>query len=114
MAIPHHLRVEVVAIPVSGTHTHTLCECSEIPTTSLTPFLGMSEMWEYPPGVEKRFSTAEDTKRDPNIVEGMADTGTVDAQITWSVFVRAFLMYVVCSLIVLLLLLKAWEKEMKE
>ncbi|XP_064256576.1 uncharacterized protein LOC135287157 isoform X2 [Passer domesticus] len=92
------------AVPVPGRNSEAL-----EPTR-------MSEMWEYPPGVEKRFSTAEDTKRDPNTVEGMADTGTVDAQITWSVFVRAFLMSVVCSLIVLLLLkvAPAWAKDIKE
>lgn len=108
------LGVEVVAIPVPETHTRTLCVCTEMPTTPHTP--GISELWGFPPGVDKRFSRAEDTKTDPDTMEGMANTGTVDAKITWSVFVRAFLVSVVCSLIALLLLkvAPAWAKDIKE
>ncbi|KAF2976419.1 hypothetical protein EK904_014002 [Melospiza melodia maxima] len=74
-----------------------------------------SEAFE-PTGMEKRFSSAEDTKTDPNTVEGMANPGAVDAKFAWSVFVRAFLVAVVCSLIALLLLkvAPAWAKDIKE
>ncbi|KAL9823417.1 uncharacterized protein GJ701_015743 isoform 2-T2 [Geothlypis trichas] len=74
-----------------------------------------SEAFE-PTGVEKRFSSAEDTKTDPNTVEDMATPGPADAKLTWSVFVRAFLVAVVCSLIALLLLkvAPAWAKDIKE
>ncbi|XP_023796664.1 uncharacterized protein LOC111938927 [Cyanistes caeruleus] len=69
-----------------------------------------------PTGVFKRFSSAEDKKTDPNTVEDMENTGTVDAKITWSVFIRAFLVSVVCSLIVLLLLrvAPAWANDIKK
>lgn len=109
------LRVEIVATPAPGTHTQPLCECSEMSPTPHIPFLGISELWEYPPGVEKRFSSAEDTKTDPNTAEGMASTGIVDAEITSSV-IRVFLVSVVCSLIALLLLkvAPAWAKDIKK
>ncbi|XP_017587801.1 PREDICTED: uncharacterized protein LOC108446237 [Corvus brachyrhynchos] len=68
-----------------------------------------------PTGVDKRFSSTEDTKTDPNTVEGMANAGTVNAKITWR-FIRAFLVSVFCSLIALLLLKVApvWAKDIKE
>ncbi|XP_030145857.4 uncharacterized protein [Taeniopygia guttata] len=79
------------------------------------PVPGGSSEALQPTGVEKRFSSAEDTKTDPNTVEGMASTGIVDAEIIWSVR-RVFLVSVVCSLIALLLLkvAPAWAKDIKK
>nr|XP_030145857.3 uncharacterized protein LOC115498193 isoform X2 [Taeniopygia guttata] len=79
------------------------------------PVPGGSSEALQPTGVEKRFSSAEDTKTDPNTVEDMASTGIVDAEITWSVR-RVFLVSVVCSLIALLLLkvAPAWAKDIKK
>lgn len=102
--------------PCAGTHTRTLCVCREMLTTPPTPSPGISELWGLLPGVDKRFSTAEDTEIDTNTVQGMANTGTVDAKIAWNVFIRALLVSVVCTLIALLLfkVAPAWTKDVKE
>lgn len=64
----------------------------------------------------KRFSSAEDTKTDPNIVEGVANTGTDDPEITWSILGRIFLAGLVYAMIVLLVVkvAPAWTMDIKE
>ncbi|XP_016159082.1 PREDICTED: uncharacterized protein LOC101813504 isoform X2 [Ficedula albicollis] len=88
---------------------------TEVPEAMPVPE-GNSEALE-PTGVDERFSRAEDTRADPSPVEGMADTGTADAKLTWLAFVRAFFVIsMICTLVTLLLfkMTPAWAKHIKK
>lgn len=110
------LGVEVMDIPVPGTHTGTPWMCRELPTTPHTPSPGIPELWGFPPGAVKRFSSAEDTKTDPNAVEGTANTGTDDPKMAWSILGRIFLAGVIYAMMVLLVVkvAPAWAMDIKE
>lgn len=96
-----------------GTHTQTLCVCSEMPLTPLTPHSqGFQSLGGFSPGVVKRFSSAEETKTEPVTVEDVANTDTAGQRRTWIGLLRCFLMGVIYALAAVLLLKVAPEWAM--